>query len=151
MRPGLRVVMVGTGPLEAGIRAQVRAAGIERSVRFTGWTTEVYRYLLAARIYVLCSDNDQMPLTLIEAVACGCVPVVGRVGNVDDLVTPVTGIVVDKDDVGAYASACAALLSAPDTLLGYREAGARAIGDYSVAAGSERWKRILSRIEQRQK
>jgi glycosyltransferase involved in cell wall biosynthesis len=149
VRPGLRAVMVGAGPLEGEVRALAKAAGLDRHVTFTGWTAEVYRYLQDAKLYVLCSDNDQMPLTLIEAVACGCVPVVGRVGNVEDLVAPETGAVVDKDDVAAYASACQALLSEPDVLLRYREAGARVIASYSVEAGSTRWQQILGRLSRR--
>jgi glycosyltransferase involved in cell wall biosynthesis len=146
VRPEVRAVIVGTGPLEAQVKAQVKAAGIERNVTFTGWTTEVYRFLADARVYVLCSDNDQMPLTLIEAVACGCVPVVGRVGNVADLVRPDSGFVVGKEDVAAYAAACLSLLADPVALRQRQEAGLRAIRDYSVESGGERWKRIFSRL-----
>ena len=149
VRPEVRAVIVGTGPLEAQVKEHVKAAGLERNVMFTGWTTEVYRYLTEARVYVLCSDNDQMPLTLIEAVACGCVPVVGAVGNVADLVLPETGYIVPKKDVSAYATACLSLLADEDACQRYRESGARVICGYSVESGSVRWKRIFARLERK--
>lgn len=146
VRPELRACVVGTGPLEARVKAYAESCGMTDHVTFTGWTTEVYRYLSDSKVYVLCSDNDQMPLTLIEAVACGCVPVVGRVGNVADLVSPGVGVVVGKTDVSAYADACVSLLADLDDLGKRREAGRRGIQNYSIESGSERWKRILSRL-----
>jgi glycosyltransferase involved in cell wall biosynthesis len=146
VRPEVRAVIVGSGPLEAQVKAAVSKNGLERNVTFTGWTTDVYGYLCDAKVYVLCSDNDQMPLTLIEAVACGCVPVVGRVGNVADLVSSETGYVVRKDDVAAYVDACVALLADHEAMRRKREAGLKSIQAYSVESGAERWKRIFTRL-----
>jgi glycosyltransferase involved in cell wall biosynthesis len=146
VRPKVCAVIVGTGPLEAQVKAKVSEYGLERNITLTGWTTEVYRYLSEAKVYVLCSDNDQMPLTLIEAMACGCVPVVGHVGNVGDLVSSETGAVVQKDDIAAYVKACISLLADPDARHQKQGAGLKSIQAYSVESGSERWKSIFSRL-----
>jgi glycosyltransferase involved in cell wall biosynthesis len=68
----------------------------------------------AADIFVIPSLQDNLPQTVLEAMACGT-PVVGfAVGGIPDMVRPgATGLLVPPQDVAALRSAIAELLHAP--------------------------------------
>ncbi len=68
----------------------------------------------AADVFVIPSLHDNLPQTVLEAIACGT-PVVGfEVGGIPDMVRPgVTGLVVPARDVSALRAAIRTLLQDP--------------------------------------
>jgi glycosyltransferase involved in cell wall biosynthesis len=66
----------------------------------------------AADLYAICSVQDNLPNTVLEAMACG-VPVVGHaVGGIPDMVRDgETGMTVPVGDAGALAGAISGLLN----------------------------------------
>lgn len=75
--PDMSLVIVGTGPMEAVLREQVRRLGLDERVRFEGAVeqTRLKSYYSACDALVLASSREGMANVLIEAIACGC-PVV---------------------------------------------------------------------------
>lgn len=72
------------------------------------------RFYQAARVYCQPSRYEGLPNTVAEAMLCGCIPVVTRVGGMPDLVKGV-GQEVPPDDVAALAQAIRQALAAnPD-------------------------------------
>ena len=92
-RPDVAFVVVGDGPL--GDETRARGASIP-AIHFAGWRRGIAPVLAALDIMVLCSDNEGIPLSLIEASASGVPIVATRVGSVNDVVTDgVNGILVE--------------------------------------------------------
>jgi len=107
-----RLVIAGSGPEEAGLRATVRDLGLEDEVRFAGPTTGEEKALLLSQADVLClpSYSEGMPYALLEAMAAGVVPVVTPVGGIPDVVHDgVHGAFVPVRDCDALAQAIGAL------------------------------------------
>ena len=78
--------------------------------------------------YVLPSRVEGIPLAIMEAAACGAVPIASAVGGVPDLVLPgFSGYLAAPDDPGALAAALLALAGTPDWLASEMAANARAI------------------------
>jgi glycosyltransferase involved in cell wall biosynthesis len=71
----------GEGDLLPGLRASAGA-----NVRFLGWRGDVETVYAASDLVVLTSDNEGMPVSLIEAAMCGVPAVATRVGSVAEVV-----------------------------------------------------------------
>jgi glycosyltransferase involved in cell wall biosynthesis len=78
-------VIVGDGHLRAELEAQAQSAGLNGRVTFTGFRHDAASLYADFDIAALTSLNEGTPLTLIEAMACGCALVATEVGGVPDL------------------------------------------------------------------
>ena len=59
-----------------------------------------------SRVAVSPSIHDGTPNTLLEAMACGCVPVAGDIESLHEWITPgINGLLVDPSDPQALAEA----------------------------------------------
>ncbi|HVF21312.1 MAG TPA: glycosyltransferase, partial [Mycobacteriales bacterium] len=79
--PDAIFVVVGEGDLLASLRD---SAG--PNVRFLGWRADVETVYAASDVAVLTSDNEGMPVSLIEAALCGVPAVATDVGSVGEVV-----------------------------------------------------------------
>ncbi len=113
LRPESHLIMTADGPLRSDITAQVRDAGLNNRVLFTGLLNlnDVPLWIAAADTLVLPSLNEGMPLAVLEAFASGK-PVVGtNVGGIPELITDRSlGILVAPGDPAAFAAAMAAAM-----------------------------------------
>jgi glycosyltransferase involved in cell wall biosynthesis len=109
--PEATLVVVGSGPLEAELRAHADRLGIE--VTWLPFEPPPQRYLHAFDVYVLSSAWEAFPISVLEAQACGVPQVVSAVGGTRESVVPETGIVVPPRDPDALAEAVVQLLRDP--------------------------------------
>lgn len=95
-RPDTVFLIAGEGDLLADL--QDRLAGLGANAHFLGWRSDVETIYAASDVVVLTSDNEGMPVSLIEAAAIGCPAVTTRVGSAPEVVLDgQTGLVVDVD------------------------------------------------------
>lgn len=107
-RPDALFLVVGGGELEDETRA--RAADLGDDFRFLGWRADVETILGATDVAVLTSDNEGMPVALIEAGMAGVAAVATDVGSTAEVVLDqVTGLVC-KPQAGELADAVVTLL-----------------------------------------
>lgn len=69
--PKLRLLLAGSGPEEAGLRAWCAASGVADQVCFTGFLEDVVPALHALDAYVLASESEGFPMALLEAMGTG--------------------------------------------------------------------------------
>lgn len=102
----LRVVLVGDGPERPRLEEQARLLGLDGRVRFAGQLARPEAALADMDIFALSSDTEQMPLSLIEAMAAGLPVVATDVGDVADMLPAVSrdGVVAATDEP-AFAAA----------------------------------------------
>lgn len=79
--PQARLVMIGSGPMEEQIRAQVRQLALESRVRLLGDVVAT-EYMSAMDLFCLPSRYEGMPYVLLEALAAGLPIVATNVGGV---------------------------------------------------------------------
>lgn len=88
--------IVGGGPLESELVKKAQSLGLGSRVRFTGHVENVRSYMEAADLAVLSSDKEGLPLSLVEAMACGLPCVVTDVGGNREVVQHgKTGLIVE--------------------------------------------------------
>ena len=76
-----RLLVVGDGPDRVRLEGLCQTAGVDPYVRFVGQQTEVLPYLRAMDVFLLTSLREQMPLTVLEAMAVGIPVIATRVGE----------------------------------------------------------------------
>lgn len=112
LRPMLQ--LAGTGPLMARMQALTARLGLQPQVRFLGHHSDMPALLQGARVYVLATHYEGMPLALVEAMAAGCACVASDVIGVRGVIEDgVTGLLVPEGDAAALAAALARLLGDP--------------------------------------
>src|SRR5439155_17420487 len=121
--PDATFVVAGEGDLLDELRGAMAPLG-DRA-RFLGWCRDMEAVHAACDVEVLTSDNEGMPLSLIEAGLCGVPVVTTRVGSAAEVVADgSTGFVVDRD-AAAVAAAVRRLLDDGELRRRMREAAAR--------------------------
>ncbi|MGZ8753321.1 MAG: glycosyltransferase [Acidimicrobiia bacterium] len=102
----VRVVAVGQGPLEAEMRSLHESMGLGDRVLLLGHREDALRVLGACDIFTLASDNEGLPVALMEALALGLPVAMTAVGGVPGAVTDgVEGRLVPPSDPEALADA----------------------------------------------
>jgi glycosyltransferase involved in cell wall biosynthesis len=115
--------------LAVGAEAPLDVEGIETmAVPFVEDPARVAAYYQAADVYVHPALAENLPLTVIEAMACGTPVVASDVGGVGELVVDgVTGLLVPCRDSEALASAITELLDDGDRREAFGRAAAQRV------------------------
>lgn len=111
-----RLVMIGGGPLETAVRCQADALGFGSQVILAGRknSAEVARFMQAADVLCLSSENEGVPNVVLEAFACGRRVVATNVGGIHEVLSqPFLGRLAERGEVAALADALAQTLAEP--------------------------------------
>jgi glycosyltransferase involved in cell wall biosynthesis len=101
-----RLRLVGRGPLEERLRAEVERLGLARQVEFLGHRDRVEEVLADADVGVLPSRIEGLSNTLLELMASGLPALASRVSGSEDFVVPGrNGWLFEVSDVPALAAA----------------------------------------------
>lgn len=112
---GARLVIVGSGEMEEPLRRLAREKLPEEAVMFVPSTADVPYWLRGIDIFVLPSLSEALSNSLLEAMACGCVPVASAVGGNPELVEDgVSGRLFRVGDAAALSACLDELALAPE-------------------------------------
>ena len=74
-RPNARLVILGKGPDEAKVKAEIERLGVAGRITLPGYCKEPWRYYAEAKCFVLSSNSEPFGNVIVEAMAYG-LPVV---------------------------------------------------------------------------
>ncbi len=110
---GARLVIVGDGPDRPALEAAAIKAGVGQHVRFTGHMADPLPALAGFDLFALSSDTEQMPISVIEAMAAALPLVATDVGDVRSMLAEANAPFVTVAEDQAFAAALATLLRDP--------------------------------------
>jgi len=94
--------LIGDGPLLERVRAEAERLGLLERVRFLGARKDVAERIAKAQLFVLTSNWEGFPLSILEAMRARLPVVASDVGGVREAVMEgETGFLVPRGDVGA--------------------------------------------------
>jgi glycosyltransferase involved in cell wall biosynthesis len=141
--PKTHIIIAGAGELLEELTGQSESESLP--IKFLGWRNDIDLILSASDIAVLCSDNEGIPLTLIQASQAGLPIVSTNVGSVSDIVLDgLTGILTEVSANGLIQGV-SKLLADPDLRARLGESGQmRARKLFSSQAMVERHEELYS-------
>ena len=106
----LRLVIAGDGPERQALEILVERMGLGERVLFLGAVREPERALALYDIFALSSDTEQMPMTVLEAMAAELPIAASDIGDIRLMVSPANrGFIVAQNDEAALAVSLGAL------------------------------------------
>lgn len=129
--------LIGSGPEEASLRADVERRGLADRALFAGYQDDVLGWMKACDVILLPSHRESLPVTLREAAAIERPVVASDVGGIAEIVLDgETGLLFPPKDVGAMARALARVLADADAAAAMGRAGRARVAE---RFGIERW------------
>ena len=150
--PPYRLVIVGEGPEEEALRAQVAALGLAARVEFAGFQPQavVGEWMRRARLFVLPSLEEGQGVVLLEALASATPVLASDVDGIREVVTPEVGVRVPSADPAALAHALQTLLVDDDAWQRMSMAARqRAVEQYDWAKISARFVELYTTVAAR--
>jgi glycosyltransferase involved in cell wall biosynthesis len=124
LHPGMKLVIVGSGPELPKLEANSRRLGIQEQCLFVPATRLIPQCMRSFDVYVSSSRSEAFSNTILEAMACGCGVVGSEVGGTPELIgREERGLLFQPGDAGDLAEKLAILIGDEDLR---REFGRRA-------------------------
>ena len=144
-----RLVVAGGGPQEAALHRLAESLGIAPRVRWLAFEPSVRRWLQAADGFVLSSLWEGLPVSLLEAGACGLPSVATAVAGSQEVVMDgATGYLAQLQDVDSLRRAMARLMQMrPESrrAMGI-DARLRVEARFSLSSVLDRWEALYGEL-----
>ena len=132
--PAAQVLLLGRGPLQAQLQADIAAQGLAERVRMMGFRDDLPRLLPCLDLLVHPAEREGLGVSLLQAAACGVPIVASDAGGMPEVVQE-NGHLVPPGDVAALAAAMACVLDEPGQAARMGELGRALVQRrFSVAA-----------------
>lgn len=130
------VIIMGSGPLEADLRALVAELGLKGSVHLTGQVVNPFPVIAAADCFVLTSEHEGLPMVILEALALTTPVLTTAFSSVEGVLPPGCGVVVDRDDAAVARAMMDLVARRPDfSTLDVDAYNAAALQEFAAAIG----------------
>ncbi|CAB4549131.1 MAG: glycosyltransferase [Actinobacteria bacterium] len=119
--PNLHFLIAGEGELFSN--SKTRAAAENLPITFLGWRSDIAQLFAASDLAILTSDNEGIPLTLIQAAQAGLAIVAPSVGSIADIVLDGKTGMLTRPDSEEMAIALGKLVDSAALRTQYGDAG----------------------------
>lgn len=139
--PGWTLRIVGDGDQRRELEHLAASLGIAGTVEFLGFRKDIADLLTRSRILAMTSRYEGFTLNMLEAMACGTVPVAYRApyGPADLITDGVDGVLVDYMDENQFAAKLKGLLASPDQLEAMSRAAVARMEDFTASRIASQW------------
>lgn len=143
-------LIAGDGSERGRLEAMAKGMGVERDVRFLGFWPDVVQLLRIADIFALPSRLEELPLSVLEAMAAGVPVLAAAAGALSEFLAPEAGRLLASDDAEAWARAVLELAADAAVCRRMGEAGRRIVRErFDCEAGTRRLVRAYFELADR--
>ncbi|NRA53983.1 MAG: glycosyltransferase [Gammaproteobacteria bacterium] len=107
----VHLAIAGGGSCEALLKQQVAKLNLEQQVHFLGPLDNMLNFYQSLDLFCLPSRQEGLPLSPMEAQACGIPALITNVGGCAEAICQTTGLLVERDNVEQLVSAIEIMLS----------------------------------------
>jgi glycosyltransferase involved in cell wall biosynthesis len=141
--PDTELFIMGDGELRPQLERQCEALGLGSSVCFTGNVPDVERYLWSAHAYLMSSDYEGVPLTVLEAMAAGLPILSTKAGGIVDVVEHLkNGLLTETGDQASLVDAMERLVQSPDLCKQFSDYSTMLARKYSIQACADQYQAL---------
>lgn len=132
----VRFVVAGDGPDRAALERTIRDGGLSAQVELAGYRPSD-EFFASVHVLAHCSRVENLPRSILEAMAWSRPVCATRVGGIPDLVVPgETGALVDSDDDAALADVLSGLAADRERVQRWGRAGRERVErEFTLARG----------------
>lgn len=141
LRDSIKIRIAGEGSPEYRERLErlYTEAGIINSIEFLGNRSDIPQLLNESDIFLMSSEQEGLPISLIEATISGLPCIVTDVGGCSEIIDMCeNGIAISYGDVEGYALALQGLLERPDQLGVWSSNGRKALPALDIGVAAKR-------------
>ncbi len=147
--PDWKFKIVGAG--EHGtlfLKEQAKEMGIEESIVFTGFQTNVKAIINESDIFILPSRFEGLPMTLLEAMSQGipCIAFDCVSGPSDIIHNDENGLLIENQNIKAMVEGVCKLIENEDLRNKFRQNAPDSIKDFSIESVGKKWEDLISDI-----
>lgn len=147
-RPDSRLCIVGDGPERKKLESLARSLDLKGDIDFVGYQRHVAGFYRRSQLLLMASETEGLPFALIEAMACGVVPITNNAGDIKTLiVNNHNGILLDKSATASdYSKNIQEVLAQVSILHRLRSAALSSVKHLDSAEVTQAWNLILTRL-----
>jgi glycosyltransferase involved in cell wall biosynthesis len=110
--PDAELWLIGDGPDLNKLKKMATELELDRNVHFLGLRSDIKDLLVQCHVFWLTSKREGLPISLLEAMACGLPPVVSNVGDIPRVVQDqVNGYLIEHDSEQNFSDKTCELLT----------------------------------------
>jgi len=149
----INVAVAGDGDQLENIKTAAQKYGVAGMIDFLGFVKGVddkIKLLSDSKIFISCSKGEGFPVSLLEAMNCGCVPVVSNVGDIVDVIkNGKNGYIFDDfNDETEFTNCLDMLLSDNSRITAMRQEAYKIKDEISVSNNGKVWDKVFNYIRQ---
>lgn len=149
--PSIKAAIAGAGPERPKIEQLIKMKDLEENIDLVGFVKdiELVEFFNKGRVFVLTSETEGFPRTIVQAAACGTPVVSCVVGDISDiLINEKNSLTIDRfDDLDSYVVSINRLLLDTNFANGIAQRlNADVRQKFSVEEAEKVWSEIFSKI-----
>jgi len=146
-RKDFKYVICGVGPNKEMLLQVVKSLGLKENVILAGYRSDIPDILNAADIFVFPSYHEGMPVSALEAMACGLPLICSKIrGNVDIVKEGDNGYLFEPSDVKTLTEKIGLLMDDKEKRQKMGRKNLEIVKDFSLEAVTEELKLIYEKV-----
>lgn len=109
-----QLLIVGEGPCKQQLVKLIEKHKLSDSIHLLGAKIDMLSEYHKLDVFLMSSLAEGIPMTLLESMSCGLVPVVTKVGGIPEVVSHENGILYESEDAEALANILIHLIEDPE-------------------------------------